>query len=332
MSAIDEVFERCAAERRAAFIPFIMAGDPDLGTTPALLQALAAAGADLIEVGIPFSDPIADGPVNQRAASRALASGTTVGGILEAVASVRDDLGVPIVLFTYFNPIRARGLEHFAEQAAASGVDGVLCVDLPPEEAAEAYLPALQKNYLDPIFVIGPDQHYRADEAGGRGVERLRLLRLANRGHRRAGASDQDPAEGGQAGAPEGEAARGGGVRDLDPGASGGGGRDRGCRGRGELPRPGGGGGRSGRGAAARGTRPGARGAAPRGAQEALGLGKRVPMSVLGAAGEEVKGTLTPGKLADVMVLDRDPFAFPPDEPGGRVVHEVPAPEAERTD
>ncbi|HUF77337.1 MAG TPA: tryptophan synthase subunit alpha [Thermoanaerobaculia bacterium] len=156
MSAIDEVFERCAAERCAAFIPFIMAGDPDLGTTPALLQALAAAGADLIEVGIPFSDPIADGPVNQRAASRALASGTTVGGILEAVASVRDDLGVPVVLFTYFNPIRARGLEHFAEQAAASGVDGVLCVDLPPEEAAEAYLPALQKNYIDPIFIIAP--------------------------------------------------------------------------------------------------------------------------------------------------------------------------------
>jgi tryptophan synthase alpha chain len=156
MSAIDEVFERCAEERRAAFIPFVMAGDPDLGATAELLAALAAAGADLIELGIPFSDPIADGPVNQRAATRALAAGTTVAGILEAVASVRDELGVPVVLFTYFNPIRARGLELFAEQAAASGVDGVLCVDLPPEEAEEAYLPALGRNDLDPIFLLAP--------------------------------------------------------------------------------------------------------------------------------------------------------------------------------
>ncbi|HLE85724.1 MAG TPA: tryptophan synthase subunit alpha [Thermoanaerobaculia bacterium] len=156
MSAIDEVFERCAEERRAAFIPFVMAGDPDLGATAELLAALAAAGADLIELGIPFSDPIADGPVNQRAATRALAAGTTVAGILEAVASVRDELGVPVVLFTYFNPIRARGLELFAEQAAASGVDGVLCVDLPPEEAEEIYLPALGRNDLDPIFLLAP--------------------------------------------------------------------------------------------------------------------------------------------------------------------------------
>jgi tryptophan synthase alpha chain len=156
MSEIDEVFERCAEERRAAFIPFVMAGDPDLGATAELLAALAAAGADLIELGIPFSDPIADGPVNQRAATRALAAGTTVAGILEAVASVRDELGVPVVLFTYFNPIRARGLELFAEQAAASGVDGVLCVDLPPEEAEEIYLPALGRNDLDPIFLLAP--------------------------------------------------------------------------------------------------------------------------------------------------------------------------------
>lgn len=155
-SAIEAVFERCADEGRAAFIPFVMAGDPDLGTTPRLLEALAAAGADLIELGVPFSDPVADGPVNQRAATRALASGTTLGGILEAVASVRDELGVPVVLFTYFNPVRARGVELFAEQAASSGVDGVLCVDLPPEEAEECYLPALRKSGLDPIFLLAP--------------------------------------------------------------------------------------------------------------------------------------------------------------------------------
>jgi tryptophan synthase alpha chain len=155
-SEIEEVFARCADEGRAAFIPFLMAGDPDLGTTPRLLEALVAAGADLIEVGVPFSDPVADGPVNQRAATRALAAGTNLAGILEVVASVRDSLGVPIVLFTYFNPIRARGVELFAEQAASSGVDGVLCVDLPPEEAEECYLPALRKSGLDPVFLLAP--------------------------------------------------------------------------------------------------------------------------------------------------------------------------------
>lgn len=156
MSSIDRVFERCAEERRAAFIPFLVAGDPDLETTPRLLEALVEAGADLIELGVPFSDPIADGPVNQRAAGRALASGTTLAGILKVVASIRDGLGVPIVLFSYFNPIRARGVELFAEQAASSGVDGVLCVDLPPEEAEEAYLPAMERAGLDRIFLLAP--------------------------------------------------------------------------------------------------------------------------------------------------------------------------------
>ena len=155
-SAIDDVFARCAEEGRAAFIPFLMAGDPDLATTPRLLEALVAAGADLIELGVPFSDPVADGPVNQRAATRALAAGTNLAGILEVVASVRDSLGVPIVLFTYFNPIRARGVELFAEQAASSGVDGVLCLDLPPEEAEESYLPALRRAGLDPVFLLAP--------------------------------------------------------------------------------------------------------------------------------------------------------------------------------
>jgi len=156
MSAIDQVFARCTQEGRAAFIPFLMAGDPDLDALPELLEALAAGGADLIELGVPFSDPIADGPVNQRAATRALASGTTLAGILEAIATQRDSLGVPIVLFSYFNPIRARGIELFAEQAASSGVDGVLCVDLPPEEADEEYAPVLARAGLDRIFLLAP--------------------------------------------------------------------------------------------------------------------------------------------------------------------------------
>jgi tryptophan synthase alpha chain len=105
---------------------------------------------------VPFSDPIADGPVNQRAAARALAAGTKLSGILQLVARHRDQLGVPIVLFTYVNPILARGVERFAEQAAASGVDGVLCVDLPPEEGERELLPALRAQGVDGIFLLAP--------------------------------------------------------------------------------------------------------------------------------------------------------------------------------
>ena len=155
-SAIEEVFERCRAEKRAAFVPFIMAGDPNLETTPRLLEALVAGGADIIELGVPFSDPIADGPVNQAAANRALAAGTHLGDILRMVARHRDRLEVPIVLFTYFNPIHAIGLQRFAEQAAASGLDGVLCVDLPPEEAEGEYLEAMREGGLDTIFLLAP--------------------------------------------------------------------------------------------------------------------------------------------------------------------------------
>ena len=115
MSAISEVFARCREERRSAFIPYLTAGDPDLETTAELLKAMAAGGADLIELGVPFSDPIADGPVIQRASSRALASGTNMSGILRLVARQRDRLGVPILLFSYYNPIHARGVESFAE-------------------------------------------------------------------------------------------------------------------------------------------------------------------------------------------------------------------------
>ncbi len=156
MSAIDEVFFNCAHEQRGAFIPFLMAGDPDLNATAEYIEALAAGGADIIELGVPFSDPIADGPVNQRAAVRALAAGTKLSGILQLVARHRDKLGVPIVLFSYFNPIHARGVERFAEQAAASGVDGVICVDLPPEEGEREYIPALREQGVDTIFLLAP--------------------------------------------------------------------------------------------------------------------------------------------------------------------------------
>jgi tryptophan synthase alpha chain len=167
VSAIAEVFARCRAERRPAFIPFIVAGDPDLETTGRLLFALARGGADIIEVGVPFSDPIADGPVNQRAATRALSHGTSLSDVLRLVAKHRDALGVPIVLFTYFNPIHARGVETFADQAAASGVDGVLCVDLPTDEA-ESYAATVHGAGLDTIFLLAPtstpERMKRADQ------------------------------------------------------------------------------------------------------------------------------------------------------------------------
>lgn len=156
MSAIDDVFARCAGEGRAAFIPFLMAGDPDLEATASFLDAMAAGGADVIELGVPFSDPIADGPTNQRATVRALAAGTKLSNILELVARHRDRLGIPIVLFTYFNPVHARGIERFAEQAASSGVDGVLCVDVPPEEGERELVPALREHGVDSIFLLAP--------------------------------------------------------------------------------------------------------------------------------------------------------------------------------
>ncbi|MDX1385331.1 MAG: tryptophan synthase subunit alpha [Thermoanaerobaculia bacterium] len=154
--AIARAFARCRKEGRAAFVPYVCAGDPDLDTTRRLLRALVAAGADVIELGVPFSDPIADGPTVQKAATRALAAGTTLAKVLSLVADERPSLGVPIVLFSYFNPIHRRGVDAFAEQAAASGVDGVLCVDLPPEEAEEATVPALSRHDIDPIFLLAP--------------------------------------------------------------------------------------------------------------------------------------------------------------------------------
>jgi tryptophan synthase alpha chain len=153
---IAAAFARCRREKRAAFIPFIMAGDPSLDLLPDLVRSLAAGGADVIELGVPFSDPIADGPVNQRAATRAIAGGTTLSGILQRVAEIRNEVETPLVLFTYFNLIHRRGVERFAEQASSSGVDGVLCVDLPPDEAEEETAPLFVKHGIDPIFLLAP--------------------------------------------------------------------------------------------------------------------------------------------------------------------------------
>ena len=137
MMRIAQKFAALREKNETALIPFLTAGDPDMATTADLIRTLADNGADLIEVGVPFSDPMADGPTIQAASERALAAGATLKKVLQLVAEVRKTCQVPLVLMGYYNPIFRYGAERFAVDAAAAGVDGVLLVDLPPEEAAE---------------------------------------------------------------------------------------------------------------------------------------------------------------------------------------------------
>lgn len=155
MGRIEEAFNDLERRQAKGFIPFITAGDPDLKTTSELLIELSAAGATVIELGVPFSDPMADGPVIQRASERALKHGLGVGDVLETVASVRRTIETPIILFTYFNPLLQFGLTRVAEEAKAAGVDGVLVTDLSPEEAGE-FESELRAHDLDMIFLIAP--------------------------------------------------------------------------------------------------------------------------------------------------------------------------------
>jgi len=153
---ISSCFEALKKQRRAALIPFIMGYDPDAATTAALLDALPAAGADLIEIGMPFSDPMADGPVIQAAGKRALAAGATVSGILELVRGFRKKhAAVPIILMGYFNPVYRYGSETFCKGAAQAGVDGIILVDLPPEEEQEIRL-YLDASGLKLIRLVAP--------------------------------------------------------------------------------------------------------------------------------------------------------------------------------
>ncbi len=156
MSKIQAVFERLQARGRKALIPFITAGDPAPELTVPLLHTLVQAGADIIELGVPFSDPMADGPTIQRASERALAKGVSLRHVLGMVANFRaDDNETPIVLMGYANPIESMGLEAFAAASFDAGVDGVLVVDYPPEEAVE-FAQTLHRHALDPIFLLAP--------------------------------------------------------------------------------------------------------------------------------------------------------------------------------
>src|SRR6202046_4535467 len=134
---ISRKFRELAGKGELGLVAYITAGDPSLEATEEIVLAAAAAGADVIELGVPFSDPVADGPTIQRASERALRGGTTLAGVIELVASLRRGTQVPLVLFSYFNPILQMGLEKFAAAAAKAGADGVLVTDLTPEEAVE---------------------------------------------------------------------------------------------------------------------------------------------------------------------------------------------------
>ena len=156
MSRIQSTFKALQVDGRKALIPFITAGDPHPDQTLPLMRALVAGGADIIELGVPFSDPMADGPTIQRASERALMQGMSLRGVLSLVARFRQENSTtPVVLMGYANPMEAYGIERFAKDAKAAGVDGVLVVDYPPEECAE-FAAMLKAEALDPIFLLAP--------------------------------------------------------------------------------------------------------------------------------------------------------------------------------
>jgi tryptophan synthase alpha chain len=171
MPRLDATFAALRAQGRTGLITYVTAGDPDLERSALVLTALDRAGADVIEVGVPFSDPVADGPVIERAAGRARAAGGTLRTTLDLVARVRPAVGAPIVLFTYVNPLLAMGEQAFAERAQAAGVDGVLALDLPVEEA-DGFRRTLASVGIDPIFLLSPtttDERIERASALGRG-------------------------------------------------------------------------------------------------------------------------------------------------------------------
>jgi tryptophan synthase alpha chain len=155
MSRLDATFARLRGRGERALVAYLMAGDPALTETPALVAEAERRGADVIELGVPFSDPLADGPVIQRAGARALAAGTSLARVLETVATLRASVRLPIVLFTYYNPVLAFGLKAFARTATDAGVDGVIVSDLPPEEA-EPLRAEAEPAGLDLVHLVAP--------------------------------------------------------------------------------------------------------------------------------------------------------------------------------
>lgn len=156
MSRIQSCFEQCRASGRKALVPFVTAGDPNRSVTVPVMHAMVEAGADIIELGVPFSDPMADGPTIQKSSERALEENTSIHHVLEMVTEFRSkDEKTPVVLMGYLNPIENMGAEQFAAAAEAAGVDGVLTVDLPPEEGGE-FEQICEQHNLDPIYLLAP--------------------------------------------------------------------------------------------------------------------------------------------------------------------------------
>jgi tryptophan synthase alpha chain len=179
VSRIDDAFRRMREEKRTGLVTYVTAGDPSLAVTAAILKRLDAAGADVLEVGVPFSDPLADGPVIQRATERALAGGATLSRVLDMLAEARKDIRAPIVIFSYANPILRMGLAAFVARARTAAVDGVLTLDVPPEEA-EPLRGQFRAAGIDTIFLLSPtttvDRIRRAAELGSGflyGISRL---------------------------------------------------------------------------------------------------------------------------------------------------------------
>jgi tryptophan synthase alpha chain len=171
MGRIGERFAKRRAEGKPAFVAFLTAGDPSLGRTVQAAVELHAAGADVLELGVPFSDPLADGPVIQRSSERALARGVTLSGVLDAVRGIRARCDLPLLLFSYYNPLLQFGLDRLAREAKEAGADGVLVTDLPPEEAGE-WIAAARGSDLDTVFLASPTSP----------PERLRQVAEASRG------------------------------------------------------------------------------------------------------------------------------------------------------
>ena len=154
-SRIEKVFKRLKKEGKKAFIPYVMAGDPSVERTKEVVLLFEECGADIVELGVPFSDPLADGPTIQRASERALKNGVSLRRVISYVKNLREITQIPIVLMTYFNPVFKYGVEHFVKDAKDSGVDGVIIPDLPPDEAAD-FIKLSREASLDTIFLLAP--------------------------------------------------------------------------------------------------------------------------------------------------------------------------------
>ncbi len=155
MSRLQTTFARARAENRAAFVAYVCAGDPDFDTSLEVCRALLANGVDVLELGVPFSDPLADGLTNQLAAQRALESGMTAARVFELVRRIREFSQAPIVFYTYYNLVFANGVDAYVQAAKAAGVDGILTLDLPPEEAGEVAA-ACRSHGVETVFIVAP--------------------------------------------------------------------------------------------------------------------------------------------------------------------------------